>query len=435
MMSMDTGRTWAAAIAVGVLGGWGSSIFGQQYTPPPQYNIQYQEYPQSSAVPAPPVTPTTQAMTADQIDQLIAPIALYPDPLLAQLFPAATYPDDVTAAEQWVQSNGNNITDDSIAAQPWDPSVKAMVHYPTVLQMMAQQIAWTQVLGTAFTNQQQDVLASVQRLRAQAQQSGSLQSNAQQQVVADDSSIRIEPVNPDQLYVPQYDPNAVYTQDAPIDYGVPLGIGLWLSNDFNWGNGWIDVGGGWYRGWHHPPEWDRNPPRWDKHPPNYVAPAPRRWERASDRPPLQRITPDQINRAFSHPGPAAHAVVVPGRREVIGAQPGAVEQRNVFGGYQNRQDVQRAQERVQAIHAPPAVHEVPRTAEPVRPEPPRVVEPIRPAEPERIPPPVVREIPRAEPEPSRGFPSGGNAAEVRGQSDRGHASMGGGGGGRGGGRR
>jgi hypothetical protein len=365
---MSTRRNWTRGFASVAFAMLGPVALAQQYppyTPPAQYDIQYQQYPQGGTEPAPPVTPYPQKFTAGQIDQLVAPIALYPDPLLAQLFPAATYPDDVTAAAQWVQANANNITEDAIAAGPWDPAIKAMIHYPTVLQMMAQQIAWTEVLGQVFMNQQQDVMDSIQRLRAEAQQAGSLQNNAQQQVVPDNGAIRIEPVNPDELYVPAYDPNLAYVEPAAIDYGSPIVIGIWLDNDFDWWHRCINVGGGWYRGWHHPPDWDRHPPRWDRHPPNYVAPSPYAWVRAPERPPLKRATVDVVNRAFAHPGSAQHPVVVPGRRSVSGASPGVPEQRNFFGGPQSWQELQRAQDRGQVIHAPPA-HGALRSAEPAQ---------------------------------------------------------------------
>src|SRR5580692_5488029 len=127
------------------------------FQPPP--NPQYVQYPQG-ATPAPgaPVT-----LTPPQIDQLLGSIALYPDPLLALIFPAATYPQDITAANQWLASNPNP-TEADIAAQNWDDSIKGLVHYPTVLKMMTDQIDWTQTVGAAFLDQQKDVLASVQRL-------------------------------------------------------------------------------------------------------------------------------------------------------------------------------------------------------------------------------------------------------------------------------
>ena len=247
----------------------------------PQYP-QYVQYPQG----APPVTPAVPGaqvtLTADQIDRLLAPIALYPDPLLALLFPAATYPQDVVAAEQWLTAMPST-TEAEIAAQSWDPSIKGLVHYPTVLKMMSDQIDWTQTVGAAFLNQQPVVLDSVQRLRFEAQAARNLQTTAQEQVIADQGAIRIEPVDPDMMYLPQYDPNLVYDSACPIYFSVGYPIGLWDDNDFDWNHRGIMIGGGWYRGWHHPEAWDQHPPAWDRHPAGWVA-APQAWVRARKGP-------------------------------------------------------------------------------------------------------------------------------------------------------
>ena len=159
----------------------GERALGQAGFEVPQYP-QYVQYPQG----APPVTPAVSgaqvSLTADQIDQLLGPIALYPDPLLSLIFPAATYPQDVAVAEQWLAATPSP-TEADIAAQSWDASIKGLVHYPTVLAMMSGQIDWTQAVGAAFVNQQKDVLNSVQRLRAQAQAAQNLQTTSQEQVL------------------------------------------------------------------------------------------------------------------------------------------------------------------------------------------------------------------------------------------------------------
>jgi len=266
----------------------GGCASGQVTFEAPQYPL-YVQYPDG----APPVTPAIAGaqviLTADQIDQLVGPIALYPDPLLSMIFPAATYPQDVVAAEQWLQATANP-TEALIAAQSWDDSIKGLVHYPTVLKMMSDQMDWTQALGAAFVNQRQDVMASVQRLRARAQANHNLANNAQQQVVADGGAIRIEPVNPDVIYVPQYDPNLVYISPYAISFGIGFPIGLWCDNDFNWSGGFVVFGGGWYRGWHHPEAWDQHPPAWDRHPAGWQ-PHPQPWVRTSSRP-APRLTPE-----------------------------------------------------------------------------------------------------------------------------------------------
>ena len=244
----------------------------------PQYP-QYVQYPQG----APPVVPGEEVtLTADQMDGLLAPIALYPDPLLSLIFPAATFPQDIMAAAQWLQAMPNP-TEADIAAQGWDASIKGLLHYPSVLQMMNDQINWTQALGASFARNQQTVLDSVQRLRARAQAARNLQTTAQEQVLVDNGSIRIEPADPEVIYVPQYDPDVVYVSEYSIGFGIGFPIGFWCDNDFDWHHRYIVNGGGWYSGWHHPDEWDRRRPGWDRRPAGWSV-APRPWVRASPRP-------------------------------------------------------------------------------------------------------------------------------------------------------
>ncbi|MDR3472931.1 MAG: DUF3300 domain-containing protein, partial [Devosia sp.] len=155
------------------------------------------------------------AFTPEQLDALLAPIALYPDALLAQTLMAATYPLQVVEAERWLQDPANrSLSGDALAqalaAQNWDPSVKSLIPFPQVLAMLNSKLDWTQQLGYAFATQQADVMTSVQRLRQQAQAAGYLQSTDQQQVVVDNSVISIEPANPQVVYVPVYSPTVVY---------------------------------------------------------------------------------------------------------------------------------------------------------------------------------------------------------------------------------
>jgi hypothetical protein len=219
----------------------------QTYYYPTDPNVPvYQYYP-----PGPPVAvaqPQAPAsLTPDQLDQLLAPIALYPDPLLAQLFPATTYPQDLLAAASWLQQNPTP-TEPQVQALPYDASIKALLHYPTVIQMLSQQPDWMQTIGAAFINQQQDVMDSIQRLRAEAQASGALVSNPQQQVVGDSGDLQILPAQPDVIYVPTYDPNIVYTPEPAgywannpgLYFGIGFGIGDWLGGDFDWRHHDID---------------------------------------------------------------------------------------------------------------------------------------------------------------------------------------------------
>lgn len=416
----------------------GGCAMGQSGFEAPQYP-QYVQYPQG----APPVTPAVPGaqvvLSADQIDQLLAPIALYPDPLLSLIFPAATYPQDVVATEQWLQATPNP-TEAEIAAQGWDDSIKGLVHYPTVLKMMSDQIDWTQALGAAFVNQQQDVLNSVQRLRARAESAKNLQTNQQEQVVTDAGAIRIEPVDPNVIYVPQYDPNLVYTSNYPISFGDGYPIGLWCDNDFDWNRRYIVIGGGWYRGWHHPEEWDRHPPVWDRHPAGWGA-APKPWVRTPRRPAPQ-LTPAVV----AHVGldrPRGAPAVNPASRTrqlsaplPVGKQPVAPPSKNVFAPTNSRADVQRAVQRTRPTPIPPAVTVHPPVQPNLPPQPiqatpaprstpapraPTNVAPVR-AAPAPVAPPRAQAPSAPRSAPSNAF-SGGSGGAARAQSSRGNASV------------
>ena len=188
--------------------------------------------------------------TAEELDDLIAPIALYPDPLIAQILPAATFIDQIDAAARYVRQYGNGARIDD---QPWDVSVKAVAHYPEILFMMDQKYDWTAALGQAFIDQQQDVMDAIQRLRAEAEAEGNLTSTPQQQVINEGDYISIVPAEPDMIFIPEYDPQVVYYERSPsfgfISFGIGLTIGAWLDRDCDWHgrrvfyHGWR--GGGW----------------------------------------------------------------------------------------------------------------------------------------------------------------------------------------------
>lgn len=172
----------------------------------------------------------------EELDELLAPIALYPDPLIAQILPAATFIDQLDEAVRYVRQYGKSARIDD---QPWDVSVKAVAHYPEVLAMLDQKYDWTASLGQAFVNQQQDVMDAIQRLRTEAEEAGNLVSTPQQQVVDDDGYISIDPVEPAVIYVPSYDPLAVYLENpypsyGLITFGIGLSIGAWLNSDCDW---------------------------------------------------------------------------------------------------------------------------------------------------------------------------------------------------------
>lgn len=185
----------------------------------------------------PPPMPDSQSFSSQQLDQLLGPIALYPDPLLSVMLPAATFPTEIVEADRYISNGGDP---NQIDQQPWDPSVQAMARYPSVLQWMDENLNWTTQVGQAFQSQQDDVMASVQRLRLMAYNLGNLQSTPQQQVVNDNGYIEINPVSQDNLYVPNYQPDQVYYQTP---YGAPFivfttgyAIGPWLWCDFDWHN-------------------------------------------------------------------------------------------------------------------------------------------------------------------------------------------------------
>ncbi len=182
--------------------------------------------------------------TPEQLDELLAPIALYPDPLIALILPAAAVPSDITLASRYFADNGDPALVDS---QPWDPSVRALAHYPEVISWMDTNLSWTQAVGDAYLQQPADMMKSVQQLRAQAQAAGSLIDTPQQKVVMQASAITIIPAQPDVIYVPQYDPDVVYV--TPVVYAGPVlafsigyPVGIWLNYECNWDDYGVWVG-------------------------------------------------------------------------------------------------------------------------------------------------------------------------------------------------
>jgi hypothetical protein len=186
----------------------GSAATGQNQ-PPPAATAQSQP---AAAKPGAP------AFKPEEIEALVAPIALYPDALLSQVLMASTYPLEVVQAARWVKANPNVKGDAAVKAvedQKWDVSVKSLVAFPQILEPMSEKVDWTQKLGDAFLGDQKAVMGAVQRLRQRAQQSGNLKSSEQQKVVVEEAApqqtvIKIEPANPQVVYVPAYNPTVVY---------------------------------------------------------------------------------------------------------------------------------------------------------------------------------------------------------------------------------
>jgi hypothetical protein len=197
----------------------------------------------------------------------MAPIALYPDPLIAIMLPASTQPSQIAAASAYLVQYGDMIRIDS---QPWDPSVRALAHYPTVITWMAQNLEWTEALGSEFASSPAEAMDSIQRLRARAWAAGTLSSTPQQQVFSDDGAIDILPTPDDALYVPAYDPSLMYPDepyygfDGPFMlFGGPFPAGIWLAYSFDWHHHrvWHGNGGEWHQhgGWRAPHFGDQPP--------------------------------------------------------------------------------------------------------------------------------------------------------------------------------
>src|SRR5713226_4814496 len=187
-----------------------------------------------------------------ELQQLVAPIALYPDALVAQILAASTYPTEIVEADRWIQSHSDLKGEElakEVDKQPWDPSVKAVTQFPTVLENMDKNLSWTSSLGDAYANQQEAVTDAVQAMRQQARKAGHLNSNEQEKVTAQGNTIIIEPANPEVVYVPAYDPWLVYGEPIvayPGWYPVPgiflagagIGFGIGFGVGFFGGYGW-----------------------------------------------------------------------------------------------------------------------------------------------------------------------------------------------------
>ena len=200
--------------------------------------------------------PSPAPLSSAQLDALVAPIALYPDALVAQVLAASENPDQITDAAAWLAQNqslsGTNLTQ-AVDQQSWDPSVKALTQFPSVLNNLAQNLSWTSSLGQAFSYQQSDVMAAVQTMRAKAQAAGTLQSTSQITVTqSSPNTIVIQPANPQVVYVPQYNPAVVYGAPVTVPLYVPPAVPL-ASAGLYFGAGVavgaVVGGGGWGGGW------------------------------------------------------------------------------------------------------------------------------------------------------------------------------------------
>jgi uncharacterized membrane protein YgcG len=227
---------------------WPENLSSYQEAQAPAEDAQAQQYAQQ---------------TPEDLQQLVAPIALYPDSLVAQILAASTFPDQVVEADQWVQAHPDLKGDalgQSVDQQTWDPSIKALTAFPSVLGNMNKNLSWTSSLGDAYYNQQQDVMDAIQVMRQRAQEAGNLKTTPQQTITSQDSTIIIEPASPEVVYVPEYDPWLVY--GGPVEawpgwyeypgiwyggpylsYGVGFGIGFYGGYGWGWRH--------WGSDWHH----------------------------------------------------------------------------------------------------------------------------------------------------------------------------------------
>jgi hypothetical protein len=220
---------------------WPQNLSAQQDEQDPAQALQSQRYIQQSP---------------EQLQQLVAPIALYPDSLVAQVLAASTFPEQVVEADRWVQAHPD-LKDEALGQavdqQPWDPSVKALTAFPSILGNMNKNLSWTSSLGDAYFNQEQDLMDAIQVMRQRAQEAGNLKTTEQQTVTTQDSTIIIEPASPEIVYVPAYDPWVVYGGPIvawPRWYPYP---GIWYGGPYLSFGGGFGIGyyGGYGWGWHH----------------------------------------------------------------------------------------------------------------------------------------------------------------------------------------
>src|SRR5271167_19889 len=216
---------------------------------------------QAGELPSP---PQAAKQSPEQLQQVVAPIALYPDALVAQILAAATYPEQIVEAGKWMEKH-KNLQSEKLAKEvnkeSWDPGVKALTQFPAVLANMNQNLAWTSELGDASVNQAQDLNQAIQTMRQRARRAGNLKTTAQETVSNNNKTIVIQPAAPDVVYVPQYDPWLVYGDplavfpgwypypglfwDGPgVYWGLGFGVGLFAG--FGWG--WNSWGFDWHGG-------------------------------------------------------------------------------------------------------------------------------------------------------------------------------------------
>lgn len=344
-------------------------------------------------------SPSGPVYSQDELDQLLAPVALYPDELLMQVLIAATYPLEVVEAARFVQQNpglSGDALDQAVADRNWDPSVQSLTAFPQVLAMMSDKLEWMQRLGDAFLVDQQQVMDTVQALRRRAEAAGNLQSNPQQSVITQGDEVIIEPTQPDVVYVPVYNPVVVYGPwwapayppwfwYPPPIYGYPVGIafttGIWF------GSGWRFTHHHW--GWAHPD--------WRGHHVNVNVSNNRFWNRPGRPPPAGGTWQHQPGhrRGVAYPNVATQS-------HYRNVDPGAVRARQDFRGHDLARPAPNAARERPNFSRPSPSYSVPRAS-------PNVTQPApnvgRPAPNVSREAPIRREQPRALPPSTSARPS------------------------------
>jgi len=365
----------------------------------------------AAALGVPPALAQSDAYSQQQLESMLAPIALYPDELLSQVLIAATYPDDVADAADFLDRsqglNGNDLAD-AVEDQPWDDSVKALTQFPSVIAMLNDQPDWADAIGYAFVYQQGDVMAAVQRLRANARDAGTLLSNEQQRIIVQNNYVYIEPARPGYFYVPYYDPLVVYGSWRYPDYppyywapppryrpphysvasGIFFGVGVGIVSSIfrparpDWRHHHVVIGGHGRPGsvWHYRPRPNRpgvRPP--SNRPPSNRPPSnrphrpglpskPPAWKPPVHRPPSQGARPPRPGR----PGgpsvrpPATVQPARPGQPQRPGVNRPGQPERPGRPGMTNRPGINRPEPPVQPAANRPGTRPAPNR--PVRPE-------------------------------------------------------------------
>lgn len=241
-----------------------------------------------------------EPLTPKQIEELVSPIALYPDPLVALILPASTRPSDIVLAARYLERDGDP---DRTATEPWDESIKSLARYREVITYLDENLAWTRSLGDCFLDQPDAVMDAIQMVRARARAAGLLKDTTEQEVIVESDEIRIVPANPTVIYVPRYDPEIFYVSSFPsyyypgpfLTFGIGYGVGAWLSYDCDWRYRSVRIA-------HRPAYWYQRPDWRARHPHQPVgATTWRRW------------APPRHDRRFDRPSHHSGFVLRPGR--------------------------------------------------------------------------------------------------------------------------